>query len=285
MRPETLYTLWKPHLPRALSPESLEHMFVPPRGCYPSGKCCPHDPGTLRTSGRPAVGCAKSDERTHLTCKRSTQVNTRLTFNDISAKPAHGTDRDPSRAERYCSARKGKKMTNIPHTYYTEDGPVQDQVEGTETTSRRPVALANENQQVEEDGPATEPELSTKDMVLVEALGRGQSRHAAAELAGVSTRTVRRRWADPAFRAAVGEVRRAVVEEISGLLNQTSREAVRTLLRVMKSARPPDQVRAAEAVLSHSLRFHRQIHDDEVASLLDHPDAVLGNDPKEEGSA
>jgi hypothetical protein len=176
-------------------------------------------------------------------------------------------------------------MTNIPHTYYTEDGPVQDQVEGTETTSRRPVALANENQQVEEDGPATEPELSTKDMVLVEALGRGQSRHAAAELAGVSTRTVRRRWADPAFTAAVGEVRRAVVEEISGLLNQTSREAVRTLLRVMKSARPPDQVRAAEAVLSHSLRFHRQIHDDEVASLLDHPDAVLGNDPKEEGSA
>jgi hypothetical protein len=117
--------------------------------------------------------------------------------------------------------------------------------------------------------------LSERDRIIAVALGRGFSHEKAGEFAGVTSKTVQRRMADPTFVAAVSEERRRAFEEISGQLTHWAIQAVKTLVGVMRSDNPSDQRRAAEAILNIGGRYHRQLQDHELAARLEKLEACL----------
>ena len=107
------------------------------------------------------------------------------------------------------------------------------------------------------------------------ALGAGHSQTSAAELVGLSAKTVKRRLDDPAFAAAVVSARRSFLDQILGKLSQAGVEATDTLVELLNSGRPADRLRAAEAVLSHAARYSRQLAEQDIATRLDRLEAVL----------
>jgi len=117
--------------------------------------------------------------------------------------------------------------------------------------------------------------LSERDRIIAIALGRGFSHEKAGELAGVSSKTVQRRMADPTFLVAVSEERRRAFELISGQLTHWAIQAVKTLVGVMQSDNPSDQRRAAEAILNIGGRYHRQLQDHELAARLEKLETFL----------
>jgi hypothetical protein len=94
------------------------------------------------------------------------------------------------------------------------------------------------------------------DEPLVMALAGGATAEAAAQKAGVSLRTVRRRLAAPAFRQRLQQVRADMVQRTAGALTAAATEAVRTLLELQKPPNPPAvRLAAARAVLDQGLKL------------------------------
>lgn len=88
------------------------------------------------------------------------------------------------------------------------------------------------------------------DTLLVSNLAVGHTYAAAAEAAGVSERTARRRMNDPIFRFQVEEARAEMLTRAVELASEAAVDAVGTLTRLMQSGRSePVQLRAATTVL------------------------------------
>ena len=117
--------------------------------------------------------------------------------------------------------------------------------------------------------------LSDRDFVMAQALGAGHSQTSAAELVGLSAKTLKRRLDDPAFAAAVASARRSFLDQILGKLSQAGVEATDTLVELLNSGRPADRLRAAVAVLSHAARYSRQLAEQDIATRLDRLEALL----------
>jgi DNA-binding LacI/PurR family transcriptional regulator len=97
---------------------------------------------------------------------------------------------------------------------------------------------------------------SAADAVLVAALASGATQREAAEQAGVSERTVRRRLDDDDFRSAVEEARREMVAQAVAHLSGTATDAAKTLRALLKARSEHARLGAARAVLDY-LRQHR----------------------------
>ena len=85
-------------------------------------------------------------------------------------------------------------------------------------------------------------------------LAAGLSQVDAATRAGVSTRTVARRLADPAFRRRVQELRAEMLARTSGLLADSGAEAVEALRELLKGESPQARLGAARAILENLIR-------------------------------
>lgn len=83
------------------------------------------------------------------------------------------------------------------------------------------------------------------DAALVGALAAGATHAQAAERAGVSERTVRRRLDEPDFRRAVSRERGRILDRAAGLAADTAAEAITVLRDLMRDA--PEHVRLAAA--------------------------------------
>jgi hypothetical protein len=104
---------------------------------------------------------------------------------------------------------------------------------------------------------ATVSALDRDTRIIVAAVASGSTQAEAAEVAGCSARTVRRRLADPTVRAALDAERTRVAHEVADALIARARAAVDRLARVVDSGADRDAVAAARVLLSEA-RGHRE---------------------------
>ena len=93
------------------------------------------------------------------------------------------------------------------------------------------------------------------DDLLAAELARGKTLQAAALAVGCGEKTARRRWANPAFRRRVMELRGGIVDATIGQLVETLNEAVATLRQLMTESESDGvKLRAAVQLLETGLR-------------------------------
>jgi hypothetical protein len=127
--------------------------------------------------------------------------------------------------------------------------------------------------------------LTERDLVLAQAIGHGQTHAQAAALAGLSTKTIQRRLADPAFAAEVQRQRRHHYDQIAGTLAQAATQATQTLVEVMGAENPlAHRLRAAEAILGHNTRYHRQVVDHDRDLRIEQLEAILLTEAQPSGN-
>lgn len=96
--------------------------------------------------------------------------------------------------------------------------------------------------------------------MLVAALAAGQTYQAAAEQAGVSERTVRRRMDEPAFRQQVDAAKAEMLAQTTARLTSAALEAVDTLRALLGSDMDFARLAAARALLEIGAKYREQ-HD------------------------
>jgi hypothetical protein len=93
------------------------------------------------------------------------------------------------------------------------------------------------------------------DPLILAALVCGASSEQAGAKAGVSGRTVRRRLNNAAFRRKLNRVRNEMQMRTADQLSAAGTEAVRTLIRLMNAAAPPNtQLGAARSVVELGIK-------------------------------
>lgn len=112
---------------------------------------------------------------------------------------------------------------------------------------------------------------SGADAALIAALAAGRTQAEAAELAGVSERTVRRRLEGAPFRRAVARQRAASLERAAGVLAAMIDEAAATLRAVMADPDAPasSRVAAARTVLLLGQDLHERAGLEERIAALE----------------
>lgn len=98
------------------------------------------------------------------------------------------------------------------------------------------------------------------DELLITYLAAGKTVRETARLVGCGEATVRRRLADPAFRRAVQQTRRGMIEAICGEIRRAAALAVSTLEALFTSDEPSIRLRAADAILHHLHALHREMY-------------------------
>jgi hypothetical protein len=93
-------------------------------------------------------------------------------------------------------------------------------------------------------------------LVALTELVAGGTRASAAAKAGISTRTLDRWMAEPAFRSELDAARRAAFNEGLGVLRGAVAKAVETLAALLNSKREAERRHAAEVLLSFAFRAH-----------------------------
>lgn len=76
----------------------------------------------------------------------------------------------------------------------------------------------------------------------------------AAEMAGLSERTVYRYLSSETFQDALRAARRAAIQDATGVLQGATAEAVSTLRRNLHSGKAPTEVRAAQIILDAAMK-------------------------------
>ena len=99
--------------------------------------------------------------------------------------------------------------------------------------------------------------LTDRDHRIVAAVATGMRQADVADLAGCSTRTVRRRLAAPAVAEALAVERAQRSQVITDLLREQSRGAVDRLHRIIRDGTDRDAVNAARVLLAEC-RQHRE---------------------------
>jgi predicted trehalose synthase len=114
----------------------------------------------------------------------------------------------------------------------------------------------------------SEREINEDDLLLAAALAGGAKVPAIAEKLGVSTRTIHRRKADPAFRALVSEIRSTMLDGVVGRLAELADEAVTALAGLLKPESDGVRLQAANVVLSTLLKAREHVElSDRLAAL------------------
>ena len=83
------------------------------------------------------------------------------------------------------------------------------------------------------------PKNSRANGILVSALGCGSTKESAAQMAGVSVSTVKRRLADPEFCRQLQEFQDDVVQRTARALTAAGLEFVKTLVGLTSAGTPP----------------------------------------------
>lgn len=96
---------------------------------------------------------------------------------------------------------------------------------------------------------------SRADDLLAAALAAGATIQEAAELAGVSSRTVDRRLANPEFRARVEEIKGGLVGNITDRLTGQALGAVEVLVELFDNSIPRIRLQSAKAILDATLKY------------------------------
>lgn len=105
------------------------------------------------------------------------------------------------------------------------------------------------------------------DRRLVEALTSGETVKRAAELAGISKRTVFRRMSDSAFMAQLRTTRRQFTTVTLGRLANASSEAVNTLMDLLADESASIRLSAARALLSQCANWESQDLTDRIDEI------------------
>lgn len=85
---------------------------------------------------------------------------------------------------------------------------------------------------------------------LAALLARGVTRSKAAKACGISERTIRRRMAEPEFRARVATIRAQLLDSVAGRLASAGRKAVSTLSKLLDADSEGVRLQAASTILS-----------------------------------
>jgi hypothetical protein len=118
------------------------------------------------------------------------------------------------------------------------------------------------------------------DSVLISGLAAGRTYASAAEIAGISERTARRRMSDPAFRSSVAEARAELLRTAIDSAAAAATEAVEVVAELMRSAES-ESVRlraacsllelvgdAASTPIQAAIRGHSPFSAEEVAVIV-----------------
>lgn len=92
------------------------------------------------------------------------------------------------------------------------------------------------------------------DAMLIAMLASGATTKEAAEAAGISERTARRRLQEPDFLQLVGEARAGLIDRASSTLASGMVEAANTLKELLKANSERTQLGAAKALILLGLR-------------------------------
>lgn len=107
------------------------------------------------------------------------------------------------------------------------------------------------------------------DDLIVVALARGDTFVAAGRAVGVSVSTVRRRMADPAFRARVSRARGALVDEAAGQASAALTRAISTLTQLLSSRNESVALGAASRLIDTVLRLREHVEIEERITSLE----------------
>jgi hypothetical protein len=116
------------------------------------------------------------------------------------------------------------------------------------------------------------------DEALALALAGGQTLRAAAAAAGIGERTATRRWADPAFRRRVSELRGDMVQRSLGRMADGMSDAADMLRQLLDTGTPPAvRLGAARTLLELGAKLRDSV---ELANKVDELERLLheGND-------
>jgi hypothetical protein len=107
------------------------------------------------------------------------------------------------------------------------------------------------------------------DEKILGALAAGHPYSEAARVAGVSSKTVQRRMADPLFRAEVEEMKLQIVQSTAASLATLATKAVATLEPLLNDGEPWMRQKTALAVIDLSIRYRETLEFDERIALLE----------------
>jgi len=107
-------------------------------------------------------------------------------------------------------------------------------------------------------------ELSDQDELIADLLGQGWTHRRTAEAVGVSTKTVQRRLADPAFFSVVSHKRRDRFGQLSSQLLTAGDTALAVLIGALGSEDDKVSLQAANLVLTHGHRYNQAFDDNET---------------------
>jgi hypothetical protein len=109
-----------------------------------------------------------------------------------------------------------------------------------------------------------------KDSTLAMALASGESVGVAAEQAGVTDRTVRRKLATPEFRRHVAELRAELMSRALDRMTNNMTRAADVLAGLLDEQNPAMRLRAARSLLTLGLRLRDSIDlNDRIRDLED----------------
>ena len=107
------------------------------------------------------------------------------------------------------------------------------------------------------------------DEALALGLATGQTLRAAAAAAGVAERTATRRWADPAFRRRVSELRGELVAQALGGVADGMADAAATLRALLGADRESVRLGAARALLELGVKLRDSVELQERLQALE----------------
>jgi HEAT repeat protein len=107
------------------------------------------------------------------------------------------------------------------------------------------------------------------DEALALALATGQTLRGGAEAAGIAERTATRRWADPAFRRRVGELRGEMVGRALGRMADGMAEAADKLRQLLAAESESVRLGAARALLELGAKLRESVELEERLAALE----------------
>jgi hypothetical protein len=119
------------------------------------------------------------------------------------------------------------------------------------------------------------------DEALALAVAAGSTLRDAAGAAGVSERTATRRWADPAFRRRVAELRSDMAGRAAGRLAAAMSEAADTLRGLLAARSDSVRLAAARALMELGVKLGESVELERRVAALEEADAAR----KERGSS
>jgi hypothetical protein len=120
------------------------------------------------------------------------------------------------------------------------------------------------------------------DPLLIAALLSGATLATAAERAGVSEQTARRRLHDPEFHARLDAAGEELIAAATRALADASGEAVSTLRDLLRDGPPAVKLGAARAILEFGPRWRTEHANDERLAAAERSAAELSNAPRKE---